>query len=65
MKARSSVSKHGGDTGDRFWTLPLTWLMLQTTTDGKKTSVSGTLPSRVVWTVEFKNSGHNSTKQID
>jgi hypothetical protein len=34
----------------------LTWFILQTTTDGKNTSVSGTLPSNVVWTVEFKNS---------
>jgi len=30
--------------------------MLQTTTDGKKTSVKGTLLSKVVWTVEFMNS---------
>ncbi len=30
--------------------------MLHTTTDGKKTSESGTDPSRVVWTVELRNS---------
>ncbi len=30
--------------------------MLHTTTDGKNTSESGTDPSRVVWTVELRNS---------
>ena len=30
--------------------------MLHTTTDGKNTSDSGTLPSSVVWTVELMNS---------
>ncbi len=30
--------------------------MLHTTTEGKKTSESGTLPSRVVCTVELRNS---------
>jgi hypothetical protein len=37
--------------------------MLHTTTDGKNTSVRGTLPSKVVWTVEFMNSEVLSCKK--